>query len=846
MSKKTKKQRKELAQQNRWKALGPGAQVAWSKTGVTRAETARQWMTRGFDPGSAAPWFALGLSADVAHTWLDILPPIEARAWLDAGVRTPAERVDWIAADIGLDAVKAWHAAGVRDVHAAQRWLEYGFESDRVNQLRKRGFKEPSEMRSWLEFDLTPEDAYKWIMAGVREPATAVAWQLSKTNPREAKLWISIGANRPDRAMEWTKAGCSAESAQAWRSCGVDQPDEVRALRRHGLRPSELHLWRTAGIADFEQIIRIRAAGLDPTSVKKFVRVGIQDLDALIELHSCGIDIAEIAEWKRIHVRGTSEMRAWRDAGFTPRTARPWTRIGIGLEKAAEWSAVLPDSPEASKTCIAAGMSSSDATKWRSASIEVPEPAISWHRQKFDADSATAWISVGIADPEIAASWRAAGFEPDDARRHISAGVTRPPSDGGDWSHVGIETTEAMRWMAIGIDDAEIAALWTAADIDPSTARPWVDISKWDAGVTRLAIEWVENGAEVAPESLIVWKINGFDGRVADAVRWSNARFKINEAIQWEQGGFTPDSARLASDAGQALPDPSTAEARSPLRSTVTDSVRSNSADDRFEKWLTRGTSSVINSPPLLNSSIRRVLRSLFERDYRLTPGGRISFEGVANDRPNEAWLRQVQARADLLQRSLKREPSWPRVFRSPSLTIDLSVTGKWAVAWVGVGHDGVIIIFDTTTFELDSVPDAGWARLAGGAALSWFIDCCVTLRADHPHFALSSQADPQTNRDVHVEYTPLPRFTSNVSSLRSGRVRAPQLHEVKGHVRHLGEGRTPSLEAVARAPVYLQRSMGPHDTFVQAHTRGIDEAHRELMTRLSKYSCLGDALGSA
>ena len=55
-----------------------------------------------------------------------------------------------------------------------------------------------------------------------------------------------------------------------------------------------------------------------------------------------------------------------------------------------------------------------------------------------------------------------------------------------------------------------------------------------------------------------------------------------------------------------------------------------------------------------------------------------------------------------------------------------------------------------------------------------------------------------------------------------------------------------PGDGARGRAPEYIRRIMGPHDTFVRSHARGGDDHGRTLITYLSKYSAVADALATA
>jgi hypothetical protein len=77
---------------------------------------------------------------------------------------------------------------------------------------------------------------------------------------------------------------------------------------------------------------------------------------------------------------------------------------------------------------------------------------------------------------------------------------------------------------------------------------------------------------------------------------------------------------------------------------------------------------------------------------------------------------------------------------------------------------------------------------------------------------------------------------------VRLGEGVSPVMHQVSGHIRRLPSGRLPSMEAIGRAPGFLRKKMGPGDTFVVGHTRGLDGETADFAVRLSKYSLTAHA----
>lgn len=213
------------------------------------------------------------------------------------------------------------------------------------------------------------------------------------------------------------------------------------------------------------------------------------------------------------------------------------------------------------------------------------------------------------------------------------------------------------------------------------------------------------------------------------------------------------------------------------------------------------------------------------------------------------AWLSEILAHAHTAKPHLQRDPAWPMIF-SGDVTIDLEVDGSTAVAWVGIEDTGVFVGFNTvklTTFgDLNDVD----TRFALGVAISWFVDCTISLRvAAHPHFVRRDPPDIEASTGSRVQesrltFTPSQAFRNEVAGIRWGRLSPPRAHRVAGHVRNLPWDHTPSDEAREQAPPHIRVLLEPGQTFVRAHSRGGENLTPAVHRRLRKHSLLADSLG--
>lgn len=275
--------------------------------------------------------------------------------------------------------------------------------------------------------------------------------------------------------------------------------------------------------------------------------------------------------------------------------------------------------------------------------------------------------------------------------------------------------------------------------------------------------------------------------------------------------------------------------------STVRHRVLDLGSEDTFEgptEWLARAAPWVL---PLIggdNAALRTVLEAVAQAGFDFVPPSVDPFRVAAPP----TWVEEVRATATSLAEQLTIAPEWPVAFDGGDggVRVILAEDDEVVVAWVGVGTSGLLVGFDPVSFAPIGAGEFG-VPYAVGVAISWYLDCCIRL--EKPALSRSGGwTGSSSGRRSVVRYTPTPRFLSHLDHVGLRVVDPPRPHMVAAHIRRLTD-RWPNNDHVAEAPLRLWRRMGPRDTWVRAHQRGVGNptfaAHR-----LSTHSALADALG--
>jgi hypothetical protein len=453
------------------------------------------------------------------------------------------------------------------------------------------------------------------------------------------------------------------------------------------------------------------------------------------------------------------------------------------------------------------GPSAGSRQRSREWEAQFPDPAerAAWSQIFQIARDAAYWKHSGVT-PEFAEKARRKGWSRDEAVRRLkgsSAARPRPKVTGPDPSRVpktsspsGHDAPPPQKlptdWLAAGFKSLDDAA-------------PWVS-----AGWTPLAAER--------------WRALGFGAEMARIL---------------QRGGYSPDELRRS----QAVLNRAEAKLLRLSEPQARSHGETGAAVDSLSLILAKRLTALG-----LNWSLSQTFSDGFSERSRSVVNRGVATFWTDQSHPSLEWLSEVLAHAHTVRHHLHRAPVWPVVFEG-EVTIDLDVRGSTAVAWVGRDDTGVLVSFDTVNFDTRCNLDLPEERYALGLAISWFVDCVISIGgSSHPHFrpATASESNRRSRRTIGQRYAPTPSFRKHSGDIRSIRVTPPRAHRVAGHVRTLPWDQTPTPEARGQAPPHVRVALRPNQTFVRAHVRGRDDHAPAVLRRLSKYSLLADSLGMA
>lgn len=214
-------------------------------------------------------------------------------------------------------------------------------------------------------------------------------------------------------------------------------------------------------------------------------------------------------------------------------------------------------------------------------------------------------------------------------------------------------------------------------------------------------------------------------------------------------------------------------------------------------------------------------------------------------------WLEEIIARARTVQPSLRKVPHWPArfEFEDEDLVVELEQFPRVLKGVVTVKSQRRSCEFSPTTFEVMSRCDTGEDRFVVGMSVSWFIDCSVTIHQlvrESSRLFTTHSFTKARELGPRVRYIPTATFRARSNEARSSGNKLIIRHKVSGHVRKLPPGRRGSEHARSNAPDHIRRNLLKSETYVEPHFRGTEAEKAELVTRLSRYSALGEALSGA
>jgi hypothetical protein len=211
-------------------------------------------------------------------------------------------------------------------------------------------------------------------------------------------------------------------------------------------------------------------------------------------------------------------------------------------------------------------------------------------------------------------------------------------------------------------------------------------------------------------------------------------------------------------------------------------------------------------------------------------------------------WLQEIKDRANYLQPHLRKALGKKHSFEYRDyLSISVEMNDEIITGTLEYRGSETEVKFSVRDFEPLSSVKTPIKRLTLGLSISWFVDCTIVLtRKDFSGRLFHSRAAVSSSKQRNeVRYVPTPSFHESETFVKNGDRIERVIHSVKGHIRTLGSGQTPSEEARERAPIYLRSKLKFNETYVRPHERGVEEKSiNEYLVRLSKYSATANALG--
>ena len=523
--------------------------------------------------------------------------------------------------------------------------------------------------------------------------------------------------------------------------------------------------------------------------------------------------------------------------------AKQWGEIGCGTPDSAQGWVNLGQSPESLQQWFRLGVDSCEELAGLLSEGWTPE-----HLNGLDVKTAppegwSQWIQLTTqgqrAHPEIVNSWLVA---------HASIG------EAAEWVAVGATPFERDLLMANGVSSEMLQRLKTSrcAELARNLKSRHLDLEKW-----------IEN--DFTFDEMMLWK--QLHVSIEQVLDWRALQVPTEQAQRFVLLGFTPvdylenfdklifDEANLFRWENTSLPsrsvktfvlggipDPETARkwlngfGNDPTRAVIRyrayggDYRRARMAQYQSEKLQMRAATFQAVSPMPMPTHPRS------ERTSTALPFS------------SEEWLEEIVAWARTLQARLRKSIQSPSVVVLDELDIEIQIEldRDLISGQVKIGKQILKCAFDPESFDSVSDSETSEQRFVLGVCLCWFIDCSIVIHRQ-------SEGTSAPYRVVNIgsgrssssfRYVPTPIFKTrkddrSVSDSAGLKVR----HQVSGHIRTLPSGRRGSVEARKSAPRHIQRIMKNNETYVQPHFRGTEEQKRELETRLSRYSALGEAM---
>ena len=665
----------------------------------------------------------------------------------------------------------------------------------------------------WRHSDMadkkTPDWFIAWRDAGFIRPETAKKWLVSGFKPETAAPWYDLDEVEVHIASDWVKQGFTSSDYLAWTRKGFRSPVKAAAWQRFFADPSAAEHWRNLGLRIDGLFGELLNRGYPPQIV----------LHA--EITNDEISIDQLSHWldnfDDVEQLATGEVKAWHATGLSPEEIKLWKSKSIHVSLAAHFRNMGWSVPEVELlfdewgsdvilfSRLGASATPLNVLGWRQLDVSV-QSALEWIQIGANSTIGKSWFEIGVVSSQIAAKWSKEECSAVEVQTLQIAGWTEP-SDFSRMKMKGWRVKDILNFLKAGIDR--------------NTIEDWLSQNKM--------------GYERWTQFLNATVRNG------SVEKWMSVSIELNDWPVWvDSVHYNPEVCAQWLTTGI------------PPRRLEEMLKASRCQADEFDKTLVGQ-----HLLSVLNSRNKFIERNYVSASTRMSassiktsqqPAVRSTIPSPAlESQLSQSAIDEFQAKAVFLVGEIRKLPTAGTEFNDPKngiLIRIVSVDDPIKVS-VHLGSKVIQIEFDATNFDPLSAMTSTNHKIAFVLALSWFIDCAVTLKSKYrsvnKNFQTESIASVST-KSQSIRYVPTIQFVDSIKAVRSGEGVSPVMHQVSGHIRRLPSGRLPSMEAIGRAPGFLRKKMGPGDTFVVGHTRGLDGETADFAVRLSKYSLTAHA----
>jgi hypothetical protein len=530
--------------------------------------------------------------------------------------------------------------------------------------------------------------------------------------------------------------------------------------------------------------IEFSESGLNPTVAREAQNFSLSPPEAKI-WRGIGVPFQFVNGWKSSNVE-MEEVSKWVKSGcLISEVAENWIQAGLSSQLYEKWNQVTTNSEKVAKCELNAIL---------------PETLSLWSTSFWDThpfDLTLSWMIEGL-DPNLAYPWVRNSIPVSIGAKWARTSQSEIAIFNGkelDWAKNSIAPAQAVGWKRLGVSLAD-AVFAIAHSVNFEKFAEWNEYEFVPHQAFKRKIEWIS-----------------LDLSIPQVVAWLDARVKTaTEAKQIKGEGFTIETIDQYRRKQEQVMEIAAREAR-------------------YER------------------ERNRLIKQQEAEQRRIRKQQDVALINALLQKSSSMWLQEIQDRANYLQLLLRKDIGKKHTFEYRDfLSISVEIDDEVITGTLEHRGSSTEVKFSARDFEPLSSVATPIKRLTLGLAISWFVDCTIvltTMESSGQSIFRSSSAVSTSKQRNEVRYVPTPSFHHSEGLIKSGERIERVIHSVKGHIRELADGHSPSDEARERAPKYLRSKLKRNETYVRPHERGVEEkAINEYLIRLSKYSATANALG--